>query len=137
MIRRRAFPALVIAGLAMASADAAMADGGTMQRTIPAAFHGRWEMHADNCAGLFSNQSMTIGARRIRMVEIRISVSRVERLSNSQIRVESRVEDGPGNHWGDQTYLVLTDGGQVLHTGDGDGNPVYHRCASDPAAARP
>jgi len=115
-------------GMALASTGAAQPVAKPATRTIPTAFRGHWEERADLCADGLSNQGMVISARRIQLFELRISFRGVDVISSTAIHLSGQIEDGPGNHWGSDMTLALTDGGTLLHTGDGDGNPIYTRC---------
>lgn len=98
---------------------------------IPPSFHGRWGLVAADCTSTAGDNKglMTVEADRLSFYESRASVSRIEALSPTELKV-SLAFSGEGQEWTQDTPLVLEQNGNVL-TRFADGQTLrYTRCGA-------
>jgi hypothetical protein len=98
---------------------------------IPPRFQGRWGLVPADCTSTRGDNKglMTVGRDRLSFYESRASVSKIEALSPTELKV-SLAFTGEGQEWTQDTPLVLEQNGNVL-TRFADGQTLrYTRCGA-------
>ncbi|WP_304934659.1 hypothetical protein [Brevundimonas sp.] len=114
--------------LMLATPFAAAAADAAPEKTIPAAFHGRWERDIDGCANLESNQRIVIDATTISYYEDGDTVVSVTARGFDRIDLVVDYENYDGSERVNRT-LSLSDAGETLTFSYADGAQyVNYRC---------
>jgi hypothetical protein len=126
----------VVNGVEATSPTAGAAPGGGQgaiitDGKIPPRFQGRWGLVPADCTSTKGDNKglMTVGRDRLSFYESRASVSKIEALSPTELKV-SLAFTGEGQEWTQDTPLVLEQNGNVL-TRFADGQTLrYTRCGA-------
>ena len=114
--------------LMLAASSAAAAADAAPQRTIPTAFHGRWEDNVSGCANVESNRRIVIDATTISYYEDGDTVVSVTARGPDLIDLVVDYENYDGSERLNRT-LILSDAGETLTFSYADGAQyVNYRC---------